>query len=172
MAKTPSPKPYPRPNTTLNQNRYHKPQPKKKKKTSIIATTKPTTRPPWSQPQPKPTTTHLPTLFSTLTKTHHPDLNPIKTVTDTHLIRPMKPTKSWPQSLTTNPWSLTESRWVSKRRQCDEKGREMMPGLRGRTRAWKGESESLWDFEGESESLRTERIRNNKILYNLATMRS
>ena len=57
-----------------------------------------------------------------------------------------------------------------------KKGRKMMPRLWGRTREREGESESLreslWESEGKSESLRRERIRNNKILYNLATMRS
>ena len=104
---------------------------------------------------------HPPSPFSTPTKTHHPDLNPIKTVTEA----PSIPTKSWPQSPnhhcaswpqspTTNPWSLTESRWVSKQRQCDEKGREMMPRLWGRTKERK---ERVWESE---QCLRRERIRN------------
>ena len=44
------------PRPTPNQNHYHKPQQKIHHKTSITATTKPTTHPPRSQPQPKPTT--------------------------------------------------------------------------------------------------------------------
>ena len=57
--------------------------------------------------------------------------------------RVTKPTKSWPQSLTINPWSLIESRWVSERKQHDEKGREMMPRLWGRTKEREGEFKSL-----------------------------
>ena len=105
------------------------------------------------QPQPKPT---------------HPILNPNQNPPPRSQPQPKpttsKPTKSWPQLPTTNPWSLTESRWVLERRQRDEKGREMMPGLWGRTREREGESEKVSRAWGERE------LEINKILYNLATM--